>query len=142
MGYEPVPDSPRMGIVTAVWLVPLFALLVVCAVLVLLRRRAGANPAESARRRYWWSVLVLVAMITVVRVGICWWAAYMAFRHTESLSEIPVIALEMPEYMLTPGDPSTPEGMWALTGTLVIGTSVGVSVLALVVWGFARRAPS
>jgi hypothetical protein len=40
----------------------------------------------------------------------------------------------MPEYLLIPGDPSPPGGMWMLTAALVIGSFVGVLVLALVVW--------
>ena len=97
-------------------------------------------PLPSARRRYWLSVLLFGGVVAVVRVVICWNLAYRAFSRTESLSEVPLIALLTPEYLLTPGDPSTPEGMWALTAALVVGTFIGVSVMALVVWGFARRA--
>jgi hypothetical protein len=112
---------------------------IVCAVLVLLRRKAMAIPAGSARQ-YWWSVLVFVGFITVVRIGICWWATYRAFIHRESLSAVPLIALLMPEYLLTPGDPATPTGTWALTAALVIGTFVAVSLLALFIWRCGRRA--
>ena len=86
-----------MTILTALWLVPLVALVVVCAVLLLLWRRAMAVQAGSARRRYSRSVLTLVALVAVVRVGICWFLTYRAFVHRESLSEVPVIALLMPE---------------------------------------------
>ena len=128
-----------MTILSALWLVPLAAFVLVCVVLILLWRRATVIQAGAARRRYWLSVLVLIGVVAVVRVVICWNLAYRAFRHTEKLSEVPLIALLMPEYLLTPGDPSTPEGMWALTAALVVGTSIGISVMALVVWG-SRRA--
>ncbi len=127
-----------MGLITALWLVPLLAVVIVCAVLVLLRRRAVMTPAGSARRQYWRSVLVLGGTVTAVRVGICWDLTYRAFSRTESLSEVPFIALLMPEYLLAPGDPATPTGMWALTAALVVGSFVIVSAMALLIWRYMR----
>lgn len=131
-----------MGILTALWVVPLVVFAIMSGVLVLFRRRALAFPAGVARRRYWRSVLVLAGLVAAIRVGICWNLTYRAFTHQESLSEVPLIILLLPEYLLTPGDPSTPEGMWALTGSLVAGSFVWISILALVVWtavGAARN---
>jgi hypothetical protein len=85
-------------------------------------------------------LLDLGGVLAVVRVGICCWATYRAFIHQESLDEIPLIALLMPEYLITPGDPASPSGMWALTAQLVIGSFVAVSVLALLVCRFGGRA--
>ena len=62
-----------------------------------------------------------------------------SLRHRESLSELPLIALLMPEYLLTPGDPATPAGMWLLTAALVIGSFCIVSALAAVVWRYIGR---
>ena len=114
--------------------------MIVSGVLILIRRRAVATSTGSAPRHYWRSVLVVAGVVTVLRVGICWYLTYRAFSHYESLSEIPLIVLLMPEYLLTPGDPATPQGMWCLTAALVIGTFVMVTLLALVVWSFVGRA--
>jgi hypothetical protein len=44
------------------------------------------------------------------------------------------MALLMPEFLVVPGDPATPAGMWELTAALIVGSFSGVSVLALLVW--------
>ena len=125
-----------MGIVTALWLVPLVALVIAFGFLILLHRRAPVTTA-SAHPRYWISVLVLGGVVAIVRVGICWWVTYRAFIHQESVDEIPFIALLMPEYLIVPGDPASPEGMWALTAALVIGSFAAVVLMAWFVWRFA-----
>jgi len=128
-----------MGILTPLWLVPLIAVVVLSAALVLIRRKSMMVPARSARRRYWRSVVVMCGIATVVRVGICWSLTYRAFVHRESLSEVPLIGLLLPEYLVIPGDPSTPTGMWALTGALVVGSLVMVSAWAVMVWRLVGR---
>lgn len=82
------------------------------------------------------SVLVVVAVVTVVRVLILWYVTYRAFVHSEHLSELPLIVLLMPELLLAPGDPVSPRGMWALTMLLVVGSALLVLLLAALLWNY------
>ena len=128
-----------MDLLTTLWFIPLVAVVIIFAVLIGIRRTAFGSSASS-ERRYWQLVLLVGAIVAALRVGICWFLTYRAFLHRESLSEVPLIGLLMPEYLLAPGDPAAPAGMWALTGALVIGSFAGVSVLAALVWRFFGRA--
>jgi hypothetical protein len=85
------------------------------------------------------SVLFLGGVVTAVRVLILWYVTCRAFVHRESLSELPLILLLMPELLVAPGDPVTPRVMWTLAGLLVIGSFVMVSALALLVWKYVAR---
>src|SRR5437763_5901435 len=102
-----------MTILSTLWLLPLLSLVVLFLLLVSLRHCVLAAPRPSAKRLYWRSVLVLGGVVTAVRVAICWYLTYRTFSHNERLSEVPLIALLMPEYLLAPGDLASPAGMWA-----------------------------
>jgi hypothetical protein len=82
------------------------------------------------------SVLLVEGVVTVVRVLILWYVTYRAFVHRENLSELPLIVLLMPELLLAPGDAVSPKGMWTLTGLLVVGSALIVSLLAALVWKY------
>jgi len=126
-----------MDLLTTLWLMPVLGVVIVVGVIISIRRTAASIPTSSTRRWYWRAVLVLGGVVTAVRVAICWYLTYRAYSHHESLSEVPLIALLNPEYLLAPGDPATPAGMWALTAALVAGSFGGVSILALIVWRFS-----
>jgi hypothetical protein len=120
--------------ITSVWLTPCLAMVTVCVALVVLGRSALRSRTGSGRRRYWISVLLVEGVVTVVRVLILWYVTYRAFVHKENLSELPLMVLLMPELLLAPGDPVSPRGMWTLTGLLVVGSALIVSLLAALVW--------
>ena len=86
-----------MGLITALWLVPLLALVIVLGFSFFFE--AGLSGVEpDQRRRYWLFVIILGRVVTVIRVGICWWDTYRAFIRQESLSGLPLLALLMPEF--------------------------------------------
>jgi uncharacterized membrane protein len=72
-------------------------------------------------------------VVSFIRVMILWYVTYREWSHNESLSELPLMVLLLPELLLMPGGRSTPATMWISTGLLVAGSFGMVSGLAWLV---------